>query len=124
MAVAAEAPPEVQGETVESIHKDPDFRELKRRFRAFAFPMTAFFLVWYLLYVVASGWARGFMGTAIFGDINFGLVFGLLQFVSTFLIAFLYARYAGKNLDPLAERLRHRLSGEKIHELYEAGEQK
>ncbi|MCK2217185.1 DUF485 domain-containing protein [Actinomadura sp. ATCC 31491] len=84
-----------------------EFQELKRRFRAWTFPMTVAFLVWYLLYVVMSGWARGFMATKVLGDINVGLIFGLLQFVSTFLIAWAYARHAEKKLDPIADKLRH-----------------
>jgi uncharacterized membrane protein (DUF485 family) len=33
-------------------------------------------------------------------------VWGLLQFVSTFTIAYFYARHAKKALDPLASKLR------------------
>ncbi|MGI5288874.1 DUF485 domain-containing protein [Nonomuraea polychroma] len=84
-----------------------EFQELKRRFRAWTFPMTVAFLAWYLLYVVMSGWARGFMAVKVLGDINIGLIFGLLQFVSTFLIAWAYARHAEKKLDPIADKLRH-----------------
>jgi uncharacterized membrane protein (DUF485 family) len=80
---------------------------LKKRFRAWTFPMTVAFLAWYLLYVVMSGWARGFMAVKVLGDINIGLIFGLLQFVSTFLIAWAYARHAEKKLDPIADKLRH-----------------
>ncbi len=39
------------------------------------------------------------------GNVNVALVFGLLQFASTFLIAILYGRYMNKNADPLARRL-------------------
>ncbi|MER7501464.1 DUF485 domain-containing protein [Nonomuraea pusilla] len=84
-----------------------EFQELKRRFRRWTFPMTVAFLVWYLLYVVLSGWARGFMGIKLLGEINVGLVLGLLQFVSTFLIAWAYARHAERKLDPIADKLRH-----------------
>ena len=42
----------------------------------------------------------------MFGNINVALVFGLLQFVSTFTIAYFYARHANKSLDPLAAKLR------------------
>ncbi|NUR91294.1 MAG: DUF485 domain-containing protein [Nonomuraea sp.] len=91
----------------EQVQQSDDFQELKRRFRRWTFPMTVAFLVWYLLYVVLSGWARGFMGIKLLGDINVGLVFGLLQFVSTFLIAWAYARHADKKLDPIADKLRH-----------------
>ncbi|MFF4620971.1 DUF485 domain-containing protein [Nonomuraea jabiensis] len=91
----------------EEVQGSSEFQDLKRRFRAWTFPMTVAFLVWYLLYVVLSGWARGFMGIKLLGEINVGLVFGLLQFVSTFLIAWAYARHAEKKLDPIADKLRH-----------------
>ena len=72
------------------------------------FPATFAFLGWYLLYVLACNWAPDFMGTKLWGNINVALVFGLLQFVSTFLIAYLYARYSNKNVDPLARELEQR----------------
>ena len=92
--------------------RSDDFRELRSQFRKFAFPMTLVFLAWYLLYVIASGWARDFMGQQLWGNINVAYVFGLLQFVSTFLIAWLYERHMNRNVDPLAERVRHELEGE------------
>ncbi|MEV4888023.1 DUF485 domain-containing protein [Nonomuraea sp. NPDC050547] len=91
----------------ERVQQSSEFQELKRRFRAWTFPMTVAFLVWYLLYVVLSGWARDFMGIQVLGNINVGLILGLLQFVSTFLIAWAYSRHAEKKLDPLADKLRH-----------------
>lgn len=92
--------------------KEPDFAELRRRYRRFAIPATVAFLVWYVTYVVCNNWARGFMDTPVVGNINVALVFGLLQFVSTFVIAYLYARYANRNLDPLATRLGERFEKE------------
>lgn len=100
-----------KGTVYEQVQQSTDFQELRRRFRNFAFPMTAAFLAWYLLYVVMSGWARDFMGTKIVGNINVALVFGILQFVSTFLIAWLYARHADRKLDTLADKLRARVEG-------------
>jgi uncharacterized membrane protein (DUF485 family) len=83
-----------------------DFAELKRRFLNFAVPATAAFMLWYIAYVVANNWARDFLNMKVIGNINVALVWGLLQFVSTFLIAFLYSRHANKALDPLARKLR------------------
>lgn len=74
--------------------------------------MTVAFFLWYALYVLLSAYARGFMGTKLVGNINVALVFGLLQFVSTFLIAWLYSRYADNQLDPLASRLEQRFDEE------------
>ncbi|MEV4063603.1 DUF485 domain-containing protein [Nonomuraea dietziae] len=91
----------------EQVQASSEFQELRRRFRAWTFPMTAAFLAWYLLYVVLSGWARDFMGIKVLGNINIALIFGLLQFVSTFWIAWAYARHMEKKLDPISDKLRH-----------------
>jgi uncharacterized membrane protein (DUF485 family) len=88
-----------------------EFQGLKRALRRFIFPATAGFLAWYLLYVLMSAYARDFMGTRLLGNINVAYVFGLLQFVSTFLIAYVYARYADRHLDPTADRLRAEIEG-------------
>jgi uncharacterized membrane protein (DUF485 family) len=88
---------------------DPRFVELRRRYRSFVFPMTVAFLSWYLLYVVLSAYARGFMDTKIVGHINVALVFGLLQFISTFAIAWYYERYSSRKLGPLADELREEI---------------
>ncbi len=63
-------------------------------------------MVWYITYVICSNWARDFMNIKVVGNINVALIFGLLQFVSTFVIAYLYSRHANKALDPLAGKLR------------------
>ena len=84
------------------LNESPEFQRLRHAFRRFVFPMTAAFLAWYLLYVVLSAYARDFMGTKVVGEINVALIFGLLQFVSTFLIAWAYERYASNKLEPLA----------------------
>ena len=56
-----------------------------------------------------ASYAPAFMAVKLVGDINIGLVFGLLQFVSTFVITFLYVRFADRRLDPLAGELRDRI---------------
>ncbi|GAA2530398.1 DUF485 domain-containing protein [Pilimelia columellifera] len=83
-----------------------DIEVLRRRFRRFAFPMTVAFLVWYLLYVLLSAYARDLMGVRVFGNVNVALLLGIGQFASTFGIAAWYAAYARRRLDPLADRLR------------------
>ncbi|MDZ5619189.1 DUF485 domain-containing protein [Nocardioides sp. HM23] len=90
------------------IQQSSEFKELRKRFRGFVFPATVAFMTWYLLYVVMSNWATDFMGTKVVGNINVALVFGLLQFVSTFLIALLYGRYMNDKVDPIARELNSR----------------
>jgi len=95
-----------------AIAADPDFERLKRSYRSFAFPATIAFMAWYVAYVICNNWARGFMDTQVIGHINVAVVFGLLQFLSTFVIAYLYSRHANRILDPLATGLRDRFESE------------
>ncbi len=87
----------------------PEFAELRRRFRRFAFPMTVAFLAWYLLYVLLSTYAPDFMATRVFGNVNLGILLGLAQFVTTFAITHLYVAHSNKLTDPIADELRERL---------------
>ena len=89
----------------DDLHDRPEFTELRSRYRGFVFPATVAFLVWYLLYVVLSNWAGDLMAHKLVGNINVALVFGLLQFVTTFLLAWLYSRFSASRLDPLAGQL-------------------
>lgn len=95
--------PEVNYQLVQA---SPEFQALRSTLRRFVFPVTLAFLAWYMLYVVLSGYARGFMSHKLIGNINVAFVFGLTQFVSTFAIAAWYERHASENLDPRADALR------------------
>lgn len=95
------------------VHQSPEFAQLRRRLRGFVFPMTAIFLGWYLLYVLLADYAHGFMSIKVFGNVNVGLLLGLAQFVSTFVITGLYVRFANRNLDPIADQIREELEGDR-----------
>jgi uncharacterized membrane protein (DUF485 family) len=95
----------------QDVQVSPEFVELRSRFRRFAFPMTAAFLVWYFVYVLLSTYAESFMNIRVFGNVSLGILLGLMQFATTFLITWLYIRHANKNLDPLAASLREKLEG-------------
>lgn len=97
----------------------PEFTDLRRRFRRFAFPMTVAFLAWYLLFVLLSTYAPGFMSISVFGNVNVGILLGLAQFVSTFAITTLYVRHAAAKTDPIADEMRDRLEAH----VYVQGEQ-
>lgn len=94
------------------LQNSEEFADLRRRFRSFVFPMTALFLAWYFLYVLLSTYASDFMSAKVFGNINVGLLFGLGQFVSTFVITMIYARWADREFDPRAEALHDRMGAE------------
>jgi uncharacterized membrane protein (DUF485 family) len=93
----------------EHVQASPEFRALRRRLRRFVFPMSALFLGWYLTYVLLASYAKPFMATKLAGNITVGLVLGLLQFVSTFVITTLYVRFARRSVDPAAAAIRARM---------------
>ncbi|WP_267241430.1 DUF485 domain-containing protein [Streptomyces sp. PR69] len=120
--MATDAPPPRAGtdagaaqpttEAFAEVQQSAQFGELRRAYRSFAFPLTVGFIAWYLLYVLLSNYAGGFMGVKVFGNVNVALVFGLAQFATTFLIAWLYSRHAAARLDPKAEAIKSRMAAE------------
>ena len=100
------------GEEFAEVQQSPEFAELRHSYRSFAFPLTFAFIAWYLLYVLLSNYAGDFMGTQVVGNINVALVLGLAQFLTTFLIAWWYSRYAAAKLDPKGDAIKSRLEGD------------
>ncbi|MCV7238623.1 DUF485 domain-containing protein [Mycolicibacterium celeriflavum] len=101
----------ISGEEYRAVQASPEFQELRSRLRRFVFPMSALFLVWYFAYVMLGAFAHDFMAIRVWGDINVGILIGLGQFVSTFVITGLYVRFANRELDPRAEAIRTKLEG-------------
>ncbi|KPH15969.1 DUF485 domain-containing protein [Rhodococcus qingshengii] len=93
------------------MQSSPEFQELRTRLRKFVFPITAFFLLWYAVYVVLATYAHDFMATKVLGNINLGIILGLGQFVTTFAITAWYVKFAGRELDPRSAAIREELEG-------------
>lgn len=103
----AQTPP--RDESWSATARTPDFARLRSRLRRFVFPMTVLFLGWYFLYVVLAAFAPHAMAARVAGNVNVGLVFGLLQFLTTFAITLWYVRYANRHLDPISSEIRARI---------------
>lgn len=88
------------------IQRSAEFQDLRRRHRGFAFPLTAFFIVWYVAYLLLADYAHGVMAVKVAGNVTLGLLLGILQFVTTFLVTAGYVWFAGRRLDPLAAQIR------------------
>ncbi len=99
-----EVPP--SGSQYLAVQASPEFQDLRRTLRRFVFPTTIFFLIWYASYVLLGAFANDFMATKVWGNINVGLLLGLGQFLTTFLITGLYIRFANRELDPRAAAIR------------------
>ena len=95
----------------EQVQSTERFQELRQRHRSFVFPMALAFLLWYFAYVLLADYAAGFMSTKVWGNINVGLILGLLQFVSTFAITGWYVSYSNRRLDPIAAEIRNEIEG-------------
>lgn len=101
-----DAPGAVDDVDFATVQESDRFRTLRRRHRSFVFPVLALALVWYLAYVLLAGYAPAFMATPVFGNVNVGLLIGLGQVVTTFVITMVYVAYANRKLDPIAAEIR------------------
>ena len=93
------------------VQSTEQFKELRTRHRSFVFPLSIAFLLWYFAYVLLADYAVGFMSIKLWGNINVGLILGLLQFVSTFAITGWYVSYSNRKLDPIASEIRQEIEG-------------
>ena len=84
--------------------RSPEFQELVTRRRRFVLPATAFFLTWYIGFILLAGYAPDFMGESIHQGLTVGYVLALTQFVMVWGLGWLYLRKADREFDPLAER--------------------
>ncbi len=84
----------------EEVQATAQFQELRKRHRSFVFPMAVAFLLWYFAYVLLADYAVDFMSTKVWGNINIGLIMGLLQFVTTFAITGWYVSYSQQEAGP------------------------
>ncbi|BDQ00744.1 DUF485 domain-containing protein [Aquiluna sp. KACHI24] len=96
----------------ETTQSSPEFAQLRKSFRGFAFPLTAAFLSWYFIYILLTAFARDFVVTPVIGNINIAFILGTLQFVSTFVIMWLYERHSSHVLDGASDKLRDQVEKE------------
>ena len=87
----------------------PEFQELRKKQRGFAFPVTVAALVWFAVYVLLAMFAPGLYANKVWGNINVGIILGLLQFVTTFAITYAYVKFADREIEPRTAALRDRL---------------
>ncbi|MDQ8040564.1 DUF485 domain-containing protein [Cellulosimicrobium sp. XJ-DQ-B-000] len=111
---AAPGPGPAEETDYQRVQRSPEFQDLRRRFRNFVFPMTALFLVWYFVYVLLANYAHDLMSVRVWGNVTVGLLLGLGQFVSTFAITMVYARWANKRFDAQADELRREIEEDEL----------
>jgi uncharacterized membrane protein (DUF485 family) len=88
------------------VQRSAAFQEVRSRYLGFVVPGVIVFLTWYVAYVVAATTAPGLMARPVAGAVNVGMVAGLGQFLTTFLLTWAYARHARLRRDRAALELR------------------
>lgn len=78
------------------IGQSPRYRELLRSKRAFIFPASVFFIIYYFALLILVGWFPELMKKPVLGPINIAYLFALSQFFMAWILAFIYVRKAGE----------------------------
>ena len=89
----------------ERIERSPEFQELVRKRRSFVLPATMFFLVYYMGFILLTGYAEDFMASSVYQGLTVGYCLALTQFVMVFVLGIMYLRRADRDYDPLAQKV-------------------
>jgi uncharacterized membrane protein (DUF485 family) len=85
-----------------AIDSRADFQDLHRRKMGFLWGLMIFSLVFYFLLPIGAAYFQEVYKIKVWGPVNVGIVFALLQFVVAWAIAWYYARRANAEFDPMA----------------------
>jgi len=96
--------PQKQGDWA-AIAKNPKFIELQRRKAHFLFGWWIFSTIYYFLLPIGAGSAEGLWRWKVIGNINFGYLFALSQFLVSWALAIYYAFWANRVSDRLTDEL-------------------
>jgi uncharacterized membrane protein (DUF485 family) len=92
-----------------AVENSREFQHLRKTQRGFVLPVVTVGLVWYIIYVLLASWATDFMSTRVIGYVNWAVIIGLAQIVTTFAITMWYVSFANRKLDPEATRIREEI---------------
>jgi uncharacterized membrane protein (DUF485 family) len=96
------APPTIDWNAVIN---DPRFQTLHRKKQGFLTGLMVFSVVFYFLLPIGAAYFQELYKVRVWGPVNIGILFALLQFVVAWLIAFYYSKRAGGEFDRLAREI-------------------
>lgn len=88
------------------VQRSAAFQEVRHRYRRFVVPAVVVFFTWYVAYVVTATTSPGLLARPVAGAVNLGMLVGLGQFLTTFLLTWAYVRHARLRRDRAALELR------------------
>lgn len=92
-----------------TVQRSAAFASLRYRSRRYVAAMTALFLGTFAVIVVIAGWAPESLALKVMGHFNLGMLLAVGLILLPALISAVHLRFAGRRLDPLAERIRKEL---------------
>jgi len=84
---------------------DPRFQILHRRKQGFLTGLMIFSVFFYFLLPVGAAYFQDLYKVKVWGVVNFGLLFALLQFIVAWGIAIYYSRVANRDFDRMAREI-------------------
>ena len=88
-----------------AIVADPRFQTLHRKKQSFLTGLMIFSVVFYFLLPIGAAYFQDLYKVKVWGVVNFGLLFALLQFIVAWAVAIFYSRRAGSEFDRLAREI-------------------
>jgi len=85
-----------------SLHTSPSFERLAQRRSRVVVPLFALSFTLFLATLLILSYCPAFVSRPIVGSVNVAYLLALIQFLTTFSIAIVYAWVARRELDPLA----------------------
>ena len=88
-----------------AIDSQPAFQDLHGKKMGFLWGLMIFSLVYYFMLPIGAAYFQDIYKIKVWGPVNVGLVFALLQFVVAWGLAWFYARRANTVFDPMAAEI-------------------
>jgi uncharacterized membrane protein (DUF485 family) len=88
-----------------AIDADPKFQELHQKKSRFLWTLMTISVGYYFLLPVGAAYFTDLFKIKVWGPVNFGILFALSEFVIAWLIAYVYARTASRQFDPMADEI-------------------
>jgi uncharacterized membrane protein (DUF485 family) len=96
------APPTIDWNAVIN---DPRFQQLHRKKQGFLTGLMVFSVVFYFLLPIGAAYFQDLFKVKVWGVVNVGLVFALVEFIVAWAVALYYSRRAGSEFDRLAREI-------------------
>ena len=88
-----------------AIDQDPRFQALHAKKSRFLWGLMIFSIIYYFALPIGAAYFQDLYKTKVWGVVNFGLLFALLQFVVAWSVAIYYSRVANRDFDRMAREI-------------------